>query len=355
MIEFGGVRGTRTAGNATFTLNGGQVPSAAGGVVFFHVGSMGGSATFTINGGIAAGALPGLVFFDSGSDAEDATLITKGGLAGGPGGSIRFDHDGRGGKARVELLGNGTLDMSFHDGPNLTIGSVEGTGAAFLGSINLSVGANNLDTTLSGVVRDGGVFGGTGGSLTKVGTGTLILGSANTYTGGTSVLNGQLLVTNTRGSATGPGALLVSRGRLAGTGTIAGAVTLGIGSGGGAFLSPGANKARSLGILTIESALTLHADATYDFQLDSNSVAADQVAANGITIESGAQFAPVDLGTGNLRLGTEFEVLDNASATPIAATFTNLADGSTITIGNSTFQANYEGGDGNDLTLTVVP
>jgi len=32
-----------------------------------------------------------------------------------------------------------------------------------------------------------------------------------------------------------------------------------------------------------------------------------------------------------------------------------LADGSTITVGNNTFAADYQGGDGNDLTLTVVP
>ena len=38
---------------------------------------------------------------------------------------------------------------------------------------------------------------------------------------------------------------------------------------------------------------------------------------------------------------------------PIAGTFANLPDGATIKIGNNTFQANYEGGDGNDLTLTV--
>ena len=40
---------------------------------------------------------------------------------------------------------------------------------------------------------------------------------------------------------------------------------------------------------------------------------------------------------------------------PIIGTFMNLPDGGTITAGSNTFQANYEGGDGNDLTLTVVP
>ena len=47
--------------------------------------------------------------------------------------------------------------------------------------------------------------------------------------------------------------------------------------------------------------------------------------------------------------------ISNTAATPISGTFANLANGSTFTVGNNTFQASYEGGDGNDLTLTVVP
>jgi hypothetical protein len=34
--------------------------------------------------------------------------------------------------------------------------------------------------------------------------------------------------------------------------------------------------------------------------------------------------------------------------------FANLADGAAITIDNNTFAADYQGGDGNDLTLTVA-
>ncbi len=41
--------------------------------------------------------------------------------------------------------------------------------------------------------------------------------------------------------------------------------------------------------------------------------------------------------------------------TPTGRTFSNLANGSVIPIGNNTFQANYEGGGGHDFTLTVVP
>jgi hypothetical protein len=34
---------------------------------------------------------------------------------------------------------------------------------------------------------------------------------------------------------------------------------------------------------------------------------------------------------------------------------TNLPDDGVLSIGEKNFQANYEAGDGNDLTLTVVP
>ena len=75
------------------------------------------------------------------------------------------------------------------------IGSIEGSGNYFLGSKTLIVGGNNLSTTVSGIIQDGGFLGGIGGSLTKVGTGTLTLTGANTYSGGTN-FNGGILAVN---------------------------------------------------------------------------------------------------------------------------------------------------------------
>ena len=68
----------------------------------------------------------------------------------------------------------------------------------------------------------------------------------------------------------------------------------------------------------------------------------------------GALFSAAELGTGTLPSGTTFTVINNVAVTPVAGTFSNLADDGTITIGSNTFQANYQGGDGNDLTLTVI-
>ena len=82
---------------------------------------------------------------------------------------------------------------------------------------------------------------------------------------------------------------------------------------------------------------------------------ADQVIANGVTFKSGAQFDFNAVGNEKLTTGKVFFAISNTSSSPLNGTFANLSDGSTITVGSNTFQASYEGGDGNDLTLTVVP
>jgi autotransporter-associated beta strand protein len=283
-----------------------------------------------------------------------ALLIANGGTGGGAGGQIAFFNDATGGTSQIEIFDNANLDISSHNAPGLTVGSIEGNGDIFLGSNNLTVGSNNHFTQFSGVIHDGGTTGhnnnGTGGSLTKIGTGILTLSGANTYTGGTTVNSGTLQVNNASGSGTGTGAVQAVSGTLGGTGTIAGTVTIGTGSGSGAFISPGTGP----GTLTIQNALTLNSDATYKFELNSSNAVADKIVANGLTI-SGANFSFTDLGSGKLALNTVFTIIDNTSALPISGLFSNLADNSTFVNNGNTYQVSYEGGTGNDLTLTVVP
>jgi autotransporter-associated beta strand protein len=156
--------------------------------------------------------------FDNSSTAGSATLIANGGINGGQGGGIFFQANSTGGTSRIEVFGNGNLDISPHR-RGLTIGSIEGDGNAFLGAKNLTVGSNNLSTTFSGVIQDGGGSGGTGGSLTKIGTGTLILSGVNTYTGDTRVNRGVLQVDGSISSNT-----VRNFGTLAGRGTVYGNV-----------------------------------------------------------------------------------------------------------------------------------
>ena len=344
-----------SAGNATFTVN------DNGGVLFRNTATAS-SGIFTIDGAANSSGSGGSVGFGSlvgdSPTAGTATLIANGGTNGGSGATITFNASSVAGTARVEVFGNGagdftngTLYIGGHSTPGVTIGSIEGSGLVSLGDRNLTVGSNNRSTTFSGRVQGGS----TGGSLTKIGKGKLSLTKGNVYTGGTTVSKGTLLVKNKSGSATGTGAVQVNAGTLGGTGIIAGAVTVGTGSGTGAFVSPG-NSATKPGTLTINSTLTFNSDSTYKCALDRTIPVATQVAANGVTINSAAQFAFADLNTGTLTAGTVFMVISNTAATPIAGTFSNLADGSTFTsTGGTNLQASYTGGTGNDLTLTVVP
>jgi autotransporter-associated beta strand protein len=250
----------------------------------------------------------------------------------------------------MEVYDAGTLDISQHDSPGVTIDSLSGNGLVSLGRNNLTVGAGNFDSTFDGIIS--GEISEGGGSLTKIGLGTLILTQPNSYFSGTQVNAGTFLVRNTTGSATGTGLVQVLGGTLGGDGVISGGVTVG-GSTRRAALLAGTSVKRP-GVLTIQEMVTLNSSAACKYGINSDSSVAAQLVAGGVTI-NGALFSPSDSGTTALPTGTVFTVINNTSLNPISGTFSNLPDGGTIVIGSNTFQANYEGGDGNDLTLTVVP
>jgi outer membrane autotransporter protein len=177
--------GTSTAENATITVNQFAELSFAPG--FFGGGTAtAGNANITNNGNTN---------FFQGSSAENATITTN------DGGLTRFFGESTGGNAQFITNAGGTVDFSglgtFPDtgaatDPSITgttAGSIAGAGTYDLGSKQLTVGSNNLSTEVSGVIE------GVGGSLVKVGTGTLTLsGNANlgetTIDGGTLAVNG---------------------------------------------------------------------------------------------------------------------------------------------------------------------
>jgi autotransporter-associated beta strand protein len=336
------------AGNATIINKAGTVGGALGGRSFFLSGSAD-NAVITSEGATVSGALGGLTQFLDNAGAGTATLIANAGTNGGEGGVIQFEDFAFGPNARFEVFGNGSLDISLVDASSFRIGSLEGDGQVFLGASQLSVGVTNLDTTFSGVIHDSG-------SLTQIGSGTFTMTGANVYTGGTTVTSGVLVVGNGTGSGTGTGAVAVNSGALGGSGIIANAVTVGTGSGTGAFLAPAHGGNQQL-TLTIQGSLTLNSDSTYTytFKAKRNRSKTDKVIANGVTINGNATINLSGLTQGQLTQGMVLTVIKNTAATPIAGTFANLPDGVVVTINGNNFQASYEGGNGNDLTLTVVP
>ena len=340
--------GAASPGANTYRCEGGVVSGGAGGLMIFYGKTGAADGTFIIEGGAVAGAAGGKLLFYKSSKADNATLAARGGSNGGEGGVIQFWDSSTGDLAHIRLLGNALLDLTLHDKGSLEIGSLAGNGIVNLDDTALSIGSDNQNTTFAGTIQ------GESG-ITKSGSGILRLRGRNLYLGGTTISDGTLLLAGA-GSGLGSGPVKVNSGKLSGNGTIAGAVTVGgTGSGSDAFLAPSAGSLHPR-TLTLQSNVTFKSDSTYTctFKARKNQSRSDLLIANGVTIESGAQFNFLGRAIGTLTPGASFTLLSNTAATPISGTFANLADGALLTVGGNKLQASYAGGDGNDLILTVV-
>jgi fibronectin-binding autotransporter adhesin len=168
--------------------------------------------------------------------------------------------------------GSGTLLKEFSGTLTIT-GSIDHSGGTTIASGTLQIGNNGTTGSISSNITNNatlafqrsnshthaGVISGSGAVIQR-GAGTLVLTGANSYTSGTTVTTGTLLVNNSSGSGTGSGGVVVAASAtLGGTGTIAGPVTVNFGG----HIAPGA----SIESLHVGS-LTLAAGSILDFELD---------------------------------------------------------------------------------------
>jgi autotransporter-associated beta strand protein len=302
-----GFEDTATAGNSTITNNFATVifnsATTAGnanitnsfGFIFFNDVASAGNSTISDSGSITfadsttAGSAnitmhAGVLSFADNSTAGNATITTNAGS------QVQFTDSSSGGTARF-ILNNGIFDISGLTSGGMTAGSIEGSGSVFLGGNALTVGGNNLSTTFSGAIQDGGRFGGIGGSLVKTGMGTLILSGTNSYTGATTINQGMLqldgttaseVVVNSGGTFSGDGVVDVLGRSLPANVTI---------SSGGVF-APGLPGQPGT-FMTIDGSLAFRSGAIYLVQLNPSSTT--YVMVNGAVTLAGtveAFFAP---------------------------------------------------------------
>ncbi len=175
--------------------------------------------------------------------------------------------------------GNGELGASSNTNPIImggsgTTGTLEYTGTSNEGSnrsINLAasgIGAVKVDISGVTLTLNGAISG--GGSLSMNGGGNLLLsGATYTYTGGTTVNSGTLIIANSSGSATGTGNVTMNGGVLASSGTTA-AISGNVVDGGTSAYTIAPGGIGTVGTLTL-AGLTTTLLGTLNFDLGTGS------------------------------------------------------------------------------------
>ncbi|MES5482673.1 autotransporter domain-containing protein [Bradyrhizobium sp. INPA03-11B] len=187
--QVGGLRFLNGAAAFTFNVTGGAGGSAS--LVFGGAGvddQSGNHPSFVVSG--ASGNLGTLQFANSAA-AGDAIITTN------AFGKTLFTDTSSGGTAQLVTNAGGTVDISGLTSNGLSVGSIAGAGDYVLGAKNLTTGSLNTNTEVSGTIS------GNGGSLTKIGTGALILSGANSYSGGTQLDGGTIVIGNDSALGTG--------------------------------------------------------------------------------------------------------------------------------------------------------
>ena len=215
---------------------------------------------------------------------------------------------------------------------NVTVNSIDSVSTSTIDLLanTLTTGDASGNNTLAGLVQ------GIGGGLTKVGSDTLTLGGADTYSGATTVSAGTLLVTGSTSSAVSVAATAT----LGGTGSLGGAVTS------AGIVAPGI---ASVGTLTAGAMVlgpgTLSLDLTSRTSYDNVHVASVNLNSATLSISAGMSIAT----------GDTFTILTVAgSQNGVTGSFNGLPEGDTFTVGTQTFRISYTGGDGNDVVLMAV-
>ncbi len=217
-------------------------------------------------------------------------------------------------------LGTGTLTMA--DGTTLASGAAD----LVLANAITTLGAGTVDTTANVFTLNGVIDG--AGSISKVGSGTLVLGGDNAYSGGTNLNAGTIQVnTNT---ALGTGGLVMADG----TALLAGVNSLALANG---VTLNGTSTLNTQGFtLTLNGVIggtgTLSKIGTGTLELNGDNTYSGGTSLTAGTIRVGNNNA---LGTGNLAMAAGTILQSGAAALTIGNTI-SMAGGATVDVAGQT-------------------
>ena len=285
------------------------IPTQAGGTVFNVVSGATSGVDLNVAGTLVAGSLlpdTGIIKAGNGTMALSAANTFTNGTTINVG-ILRVNAtetagiSGPLGKSGSIAFGGGTLQFS-------AVNHYDYSGR-FSSAANqfISVDTASQNVTFASALTS------SGGTLTKLGAGTLTLTGANTYSGATLIGNGTLAINNASGSATGTGIVTVQNGgTLTGAGTLAGFVTV---AAGGKF-GPG----NPLGVLTISNNLSLASGSTAYFQVQHLPLTNNSVNVSGTMTQDGTLIV-TNSGAAAFIAGDSFKLF---SATGYAGAFSSF-------------------------------
>jgi outer membrane autotransporter protein len=316
------------SGNGTLTKQAGGTLTIIGDATFSSVSVTAGG--LQIGNGGATGTIAGDIDLSSGTTlnfTRSGTVSYAGDVSGG--GS--FDNDGTG---TTILTGAFTNTGTFA----ITSGTVQIGDGGSSGSVDLDivndgtlVWNKSSDDTYSNVISGSG-------SLTKSGSGELILTGISTYLGDTTITAGRLSVNGQIGG--GSSTTYVDGGVLGGTGTILGSVDVNAGG----THAPG----NSIGTQTISGSYLLNSGAILEIEVN-DAGDSDQVIVGG-TVNLTNAILQVIAAAGNYAPSTEYLIIDNQGGSPVNGSFTTI----TSNFAFLTPTVAYDGGDGDDVVLTLI-
>lgn len=293
------------SGSSAFSVAGGTnlAGTASGSLTLSGANTYTGAATVLPNTKLIAASVSAL-------GGSGATCTVNGG------GTLSLSAGGTYGARSLNLSGPGVSSGGTTVGAleNLAGNNVYG-GAIALGS-PAAIGVTAGSLTLNAASGITGAF-----PLSKVGPGSLVLSTANTYSGGTLIYNGSLFVD---GALAAGSAVNASGGTLAGNGVINAPVTVQA----GATLAPGDS---AIGRLTINGPLNLSGTTLMPL----NAAAGTNSSVAGIsTVTYGGSLVVSNL-SGTLAAGNKFVLFNAASRNGSFASLTLPALGNGLAWSNS--------------------